>query len=250
MFPVDSAVPHRYPPFVTWGLVLVNGLAFLYQLSLSPAELEAFLYRWALVPARYSDPLWAYERGLAPDNYLPFLTNTFLHGGWFHILSNMWMLWVFGPAVEDRLGKVRFLVFYLSAGIGASIAHALANWDSPIPALGASGAISGVVGAYVRLFPRARLIVLVPVLFLPLFFEVPAVLFALIWFLLQLIQGVGQFFAPEIGGGVAWWAHIGGFVIGWLIVHQVRRTERRHRRYFADEGKLGFRPDGSWRPRA
>ena len=247
--PVDSAVPNRYPPFVVWALIFLNAVAFLYELSLSPPELARFLQQWALIPARYSDPLWAAAQGLSPDNYLPFLTNTFLHGGWFHILSNMWMLWIFGPAVEDRLGKIEFLIFYLFCGIGASVAHALANSDSAIPALGASGAISGVVGAYVRLFPRARLIVMIPVFFVPFFFEVPALVFALIWFAIQFVQGVGALLAPAVGGGVAWWAHIGGFVLGWVVITHVCKSTRRHRPYFADEGKLGFRPDGTWRPR-
>lgn len=249
MFPIDSAVPIRYPPFVVYALIAINAIVFLFELSLPPRALEAFLQHWALVPLRYSDPSWAWRHGLDPENYLPFFTNMYLHGGWFHILSNMWTLWIFGPAVEDRLGKVRFFIFYTACGIGASLAHALTNIDSAIPALGASGAIAGVIGAYMRLFPHARVIVLVPILLIPFFFEVPAAIFAAIWFFTQVVQGVGALFAPAVGGGVAWWAHIGGFAVGWAIIRQIQRSERRHRRYFADEGKLGFDPAGYRRRR-
>lgn len=244
MFPVASAVPVRFPPFVVYALVAVNVLAFVFELSLPARALEDFLQRWALVPLRYSDPNWAMRHGLDPDNYLPFFTNTYLHGGWFHIVSNMWTLWIFGPAVEDRLGKIRFFIFYSACGIGASIAHALTNLDSAIPALGASGAIAGVIGAYMRLFPHARLIVMVPILFFPLFLEVPASVFAAIWFATQVVQGVGALFAPAVGGGVAWWAHVGGFAVGWAIIRHVQQKERHYRRWYPDEGRLGFRPEG------
>ncbi len=250
MFPVASAVSHRYPPFVVWGLIAVNTAVFLFQIALPPPLLERFVFRWALVPARYFHPEWALANGLDPTDYLPFFTNMFLHGGWFHIIANMWTLWIFGPAVEDRLGKVRFLLFYLAAGLGASFAHAWVNADSAVPALGASGAIAGVIGAYMRLFPFARVIVMIPILFLPFFFEMPAALFALIWFVLQLVQGIGALLGPASAGGVAWWAHIGGFVVGWAIVRLVQRSPIRHRPYYADEGKLGFAPDGRWRKRS
>lgn len=247
MFPIDSAVPIRQPPVVVWTLLLLNAAFFLYELSLTPEELQAFLYRWALVPARYFVPGWAEAAGL-DRSPLPFLTNTFLHGGWFHIVSNMWTLWIFGPAVEDRMGSGRFLAFYLLCGIGASLAHALVNWNSTIPALGASGAISGVIGAYMRLFPLSRLIVMVPIGFIPFFFEMPAAIFAFIWFLTQVVQGVGALFAPAVGGGVAWWAHIGGFVVGFVLVPWIHRR-RRLRAWYPDEGKLGFSPDGTRRRR-
>ncbi len=244
VFPIQSAVPCRYPPFVVWGLIAVNAVAFLYQQSLPPRALDAFLYYYALVPARYAHPEWAGLVGLPPDDYLPFLTNTFLHGGWFHLISNMWMLYIFGPAVEDRMGKGRFLAFYLLCGVAASVAHTLFNLDSPIPALGASGAIAGVLGAYMRLFPLARVVVLVPILFLPYFFELPAAVFAGLWFVIQLMQGLGELSIQSVGGGVAWWAHVGGFVVGWLAVPFVRRGRRHYRDFEGDEGVLGFRPSG------
>ncbi len=247
MFPLASAVPVRTPPLVVWSLIAINAIVFLFEISLPPAAQERFLYEWALVPARYFVPEWAIRVGLDPTNPLPFLTNMFLHGGWLHIIFNMWTLWIFGPAVEDRLGKLRFLAFYLLCGLGASLAHAYVNADSTIPALGASGAIAGVIGAYMRLFPLARVIVMVPVLFFPFFFEMYAYLFALIWFLIQLFQGVGSLLAADGAGGVAWWAHIGGFIYGWLLVKPAQQPAARKRPYFADECKLGFCPDGSRR---
>ncbi|MFQ5347548.1 MAG: rhomboid family intramembrane serine protease [Rhodothalassiaceae bacterium] len=237
MFPIATAVPYRYPPFVTWSLIGVNVLVFLFQISLPPAAQAAFIHEFALVPARYAQHAGALD-------YFPFLSNIFLHGGWLHILANMWTLYLFGPAVEDRLGKGRFLLFYLGCGIGASVAHVLVNPASAIPALGASGAIAGVLGAYMRLFPLARVIVLVPILFFPYFFELPAMLFAGLWFLIQLGSGVGAIFADPNAGGVAWWAHIGGFAFGWLVMPLLHRPRHRHRPYARDEGVFGFLPTG------
>mgnify|MGYP002623218497 CR=1 FL=1 len=244
MVPIQSAVPCRYPPFVTWAIIGVNVIVFLVQSSLPPQVLEIFLYHYALVPARYMHPDWADWVGLPPDDYLPFFTNMYLHGGWLHLLLNMWSLYIFGPAIEDRLGKVRFLVFYSLCGVAASVAHALFNMDSAVPALGASGAIAGVMGAYMRLFPLANVIVVIPILFFPFFTEVPAAVFAAIWFLLQLVQGVGEMMTPSMGGGVAWWAHIGGFLVGAVVVKFIRRSNLGYRRYYRDEGVLGFRPSG------
>lgn len=244
MVPIQSAVPYRYPPFVTWAIIAVNVFVFLVQLSLPPQALDAFLYHYALVPARYAHPGWAEWIGLPPDDYLPFFTNMYLHGGWLHLLLNMWSLYIFGPAVEDRLGKVRFFVFYSLCGIAASFAHALFNMDSVVPALGASGAIAGVMGAYMRLFPLANVIVVIPILIFPFFIDMPAAVFTVIWFLLQVVQGVWEMMTPSMGGGVAWWAHIGGFVVGALVVPFIRRSSRAYRRYYRDEGVLGFRPSG------
>jgi membrane associated rhomboid family serine protease len=152
---------------------------------------------------------------------------------------NMWMLWLFGPAVEDRLGHGRFLLFYLGCGIAASLAQLATDPYSTIPALGASGAIAGVLGCTLNLFPLERVIVVVPILFLPLFFEVHAVVFIGLWFLLQILQGTVALLQPT-EGGVAWWAHIGGFITGLLVGPLLHRSERRYRIYQPDEGVLGF----------
>lgn len=244
MIPIQGALPNRYPPFFTWGLIGVNTLSFLYQAALPPEQLEAFLYNYALVPARYAYPQWADWVGLPPDDYLPFFTNMYLHGGWLHLILNMWTLYIFGPAIEDRLGAVRFFAFYSFCGVAASFAHAIVNLDSTIPALGASGAIAGVLGAYMRLFPLAQVIVVIPILFLPFFMELPAAVFAGIWFLMQVLQGIGDVVSPSMGGGVAWWAHIGGFIAGFAVIRLLHRRARRYRVYYADEGYMGFKPSG------
>jgi membrane associated rhomboid family serine protease len=244
MFPIKNAVPSRYPPLITWSLIAANCIVFFAELSLSPRELDWFLFQFALIPARYSAAFSYADGSLSLADFLPFVTNMFLHGGWIHLILNMWTLWLFGPTIEDRLGPGRYLAFYLLCGIFASVAHVLFNPGSPVPALGASGAIAGVLGCYLRLFPLARIVVMIPILFIPLFFEVPAVVFAGLWFMMQLLQGTVELFAPSAGGGVAWWAHVGGFVAGFLLAPPLHLSVRRYRPYYADEGILGFTPMG------
>jgi len=236
MFPLRTSVPLRYPPFVTWAIIGANCGMFLVERGMSETELEMFLMTFALIPARYFGP------GDANSllDYTAFITNMFLHAGWLHLILNMWMFWLFGPAIEDRLGHGRYLAFYLIAGIAASASHALVYADSTMPALGASGAIAGVLGCFMRLFAFARIIVMVPILFFPFFFEVPAWVFAGLWFLLQVVQGAADLMAPTITGGVAWWAHIGGFVTGFALTPLMRQKPRNYRPYYDDEGVLGF----------
>ena len=216
---------------VVWAIIGLNVAVFLYQLSLGPRELQALLYQHALVPLRYFSPGWAREVGLSPTNLTPFLTNTFLHGGFLHIILNMWTLYIFGPALEDRLGPVRFAVLYLLAGVAASATHALFNGASPLPVLGASGAIAGIIAAYAVRFPYAWVRVLVLIVFIPLFFSIPAVVFAGIWFFTQVVQGTSELFSPFAGEGIAWWAHIGGFVSGWVLLHWLEHSGRPAVRY-------------------
>jgi membrane associated rhomboid family serine protease len=246
MLPIQVAVPSRYPPVVTWCLIALNAGIFLFEISLSPNELELFLQRFALIPARYFGPYATPDPSVV--EYLPFLTNMFLHGGFLHLILNMWTLWLFGPTIEDRLGRARYLVFYFACGLCASIGHAFFNPTSTIPALGASGAISGVLGSFMLMFPVARLVVVVPILFFPFFFELPAVVFAGFRFVMQVLSGTVQLFMPEQAGGVAWWAHIGGFVAGVVLTPVLRQPEQRYRTYQPDEGVLGFDPSGRRRP--
>lgn len=243
MIPIRDSVPVRQPAFVTWVLIGACVAGFLFQLSLPPHAEETFLRLYGLVPARYADPAWARAAGLPPDDWLPFFSHMFLHGGWAHLLLNMWTLWLFGAAVEDRLGHGRYLAFYMACGLAAGVAHAWVNAESTVPALGASGAIAGVLGAYARLFPRAWIILLVPVLFLPLFFAVPAMTYVAVWFALQLLQGTAAALLPS-ESGVAWWAHIGGFLAGWILVPLLHRPRAFRRPLYADEGVLGFGPRG------
>jgi membrane associated rhomboid family serine protease len=235
MFPIQNAVPTRSPPLVTWALITTNCIVFLLQLSLDPADLEEFLGRFALIPAHYGA-----GAGLSPADYLAFFTMMFIHGGWLHLIFNMWTLWLFGPAIEDRMGHARYFAFYIAAGVLAAITHVIFNPGSTVPALGASGAIAGVMGCYVRLFPWSRLIVVVPILFLPLFFQVPAIVFVGIWIALQVLQGTIELLGPAAGEGIAWWVHVGGFATGLVLGPLLLKPARLYRPYFPDEGRLGF----------
>ena len=244
MIPIRNTVPSRYPATVTWTLIAINCVIFLFQITLSPIELLEFLFRFALIPARYFAALGGGRGEIALGDFLPFITMMFLHGGWLHLILNMWMLWLFGPTIEDRFGHGRYLVFYLTCGVLAGLAHAIFNPTSTEPALGASGAIAGVLGCYMRLFPFARVIVLVPILFIPLFFEVPGLVFVGFWFVTQVLSGTIDLLIPSRGGGVAWWAHIGGFIAGFAFASLLTQPERRYRAYYPDEGILGFTPTG------
>jgi len=206
-------------------IIALNVAAFLYQLSLDPQALQLFIYEHALVPARYFRPSWAGETGLSPTDLTPFVTNTFMHGGFLHIILNLWTLYIFGPALEDRLGPVRFLALYLAAGVIASLAHAVVNATSPYPLLGASGAIAGVIAAYAVRFPYAWVRVLFIIVIIPLFFNVPALVFAGLWFFMQVVQGASELFNPFGASGIAWWAHIGGFIAG---IFMLRLLEPAH----------------------
>jgi membrane associated rhomboid family serine protease len=223
MIPLKDTIPRRTFPFITVLLIVTNGLVFLYQLSLPERHLEGLVYLFGLVPARYTHPAWTVAVGLPLDEYWPFVTNTFLHGGWFHLIANMWSLYLFGDNVEDRLGHFRFFLFYLLAGVAANAVHFVVNHDSTLPVIGASGAIAGVMAAYLRLFPFGRIITLVPVFFIPYFFEIPAYFFMGFWFLTQVVSGTASLATAE-GGGIAWWAHIGGFAAGFLLIRPLCST--------------------------
>ena len=176
-------------PVVTWGLIAFNCLVFVYELALPEGTLPRFFHLYGMVPARFSSPGWSAEAGYPQSLALPFVTSMFLHGGLFHLLSNMWTLWIFGDNVEDRMGRLRYLIFYLACGLAAGLVHWLTNLDSTVPTIGASGAIAGVLGAYLVLFPRSRVVTLVPLFFWPLFFEIPALFYLGFWFVSQLLSG-------------------------------------------------------------
>ena len=229
--PIRDNVPSRRTAWLNYLLIAANAAVFLYQRTLTAREELRLVYSLGLVPARFSIPGWATQAGLPAVGYLPFLTAIFLHGGWGHLISNMWSLWLFGDNVEDRLGPGRFLLLYLGAGVAANILQYHANLTSRIPTIGASGAIAGVMGAYFLLYPRARIITLVPIFFYPLFLEIPAFFYLLLWFLTQILYAGLQ---PAGGGGVAWWAHIGGFVFGMLGSLLLARR-RPHRPWYEDE---------------
>jgi rhomboid family protein len=209
MIPLYDTLRSRRVPVVNWLLIALNALVFLYEISLSQAGLANLTGTWGLVPATLvAQPQTA---------WLTIFTSMFLHGGWFHILSNMWVLFIFGDNVEDRMGGGRYLIFYLLSGTAAALLESFFLPTSRVPMIGASGAIAGVLGAYLLLYPRARIASLVPILFIFTIIDIPAPIFLLFWFVSQLFSG-WLTLGGAAGSGVAWWAHVGGFVFGMLAV--------------------------------
>lgn len=218
MFPIHDSIPKIRTPVIVYAIIAVNVAVFLYQLSLADLGGRIFAYEYGMVPKRYFDRAWAIDFGLSPDNYWPFLTATFMHGGWLHIIVNMWTLFIFGSSLEGRMGWAPFLAFYLCCAVISTFVHGYFNQGSEAPVIGASGAVAGVIGAYAVRFPHARVTLLVPIIFIPLVFSIPAVVFAAVWFGIQLLQGAWDLATPSVGDGIAWWAHIGGFVSGLVLL--------------------------------
>jgi membrane associated rhomboid family serine protease len=220
MIPLRDIVPSRTTPIVTISLIVANVLVFLYELTLGRAVNDFTLY-FGLVPAAFS--------------WVAVFTSMFLHGGLFHVAGNMLYLWIFGDNVEDRMGHGRFLVFYLLCGTAAALAQTITAPDSVVPMVGASGAIAGVMGAYFVLYPKSRIVTLVPLFFFFQIIEVPAIFFLGIWFLMQFLSGVGSIATATSGpGGIAFWAHVAGFVAGLSGVIVFRRPERQRVEWWHD----------------
>lgn len=213
MIPLRDTQPSKCYPVVNTALIGVNVLIYLIQVS-HGAGAGQFVYDYGLVPARYSLPQ-ASQYFSAGQQVLSLVSFMFLHGGFWHILGNMWSLYIFGDNVEDCLGPVRYLVFYLLCGIASGLTHLALNFYSNVPVIGASGAIAGVMGAYVLIHPRAKILTLIPLFFIPLFFEIPAYFFLGIWFILQFVNAAGSHAGTS---GIAWWAHIGGFLSGMVLL--------------------------------
>ncbi|MDI3519523.1 MAG: hypothetical protein PWQ34_1670 [Caldanaerobacter sp.] len=218
MFPIRDNIPSRRPPVITLSLIIINSLIFFTLSSASYSTFAGFVYKYGLIPAKITKLIIS-GVPLSGSNLYPFITSMFLHGNTFHLISNMWILWLFGDNVEDRMGHIRFLIFYLLSGVIAGVFHLVFNPISPVPVVGASGAIAGIMGAYFVLFPSARIITLVPSFFLvPVFLPIPAVVYLFLWFLTQLYSGmVYSVIGGTTVGGIAWWAHIGGFISGVLL---------------------------------
>jgi membrane associated rhomboid family serine protease len=215
MIPLRDENPTRTFAFVTVVIIALNAVVFWYELSLpNRAHVEAFFANFALTPAHLT-------QAPSPDAYRTIFTSMFMHGGWFHIIGNMWFLWIFGNNIEDSVGHFKFIFFYLLCGIGAAATQVAIAPDSTVPMIGASGAVSGVLGAYLLLFPRARVLVLFPIWIFWRLFHVPAMLMLILWFGMQLLSGWGTLGATE--GGVAFWAHIGGFVAGMVLILPFKR---------------------------
>ena len=218
MIPLRDIIPSRTTPIVTISLIVANVLVFLYELTLGRAVNDFTLY-FGLVPAAFS--------------WVAVFTSMFLHGGLFHVAGNMLYLWIFGDNVEDRMGHGRFLVFYLLCGTAAALAQTITAPDSVVPMVGASGAIAGVMGAYFVLYPKSRIVTLVTLLFFFQVIEVPAIFFLGIWFVMQFLSGVGSI-GTAATGGVAVWAHVGGFLAGLSGVIVFRRPERQRVEWWHD----------------
>jgi membrane associated rhomboid family serine protease len=213
MIPLRDTTQSRSYPIVNITIIVANCLVYLLQQAQGP-RLEAFITTYGLVPARYSMPAIGSSFTLSQQLF-SFLSFMFLHGGFWHLLGNMWSLYIFGDNVEDRLGSVRYLFFFLLSGVASGLSHLLLNWHSPVSTIGASGAIAGVMGAYFLLYPKSRVLTLIPILFLPYLIEVPAYFFLGLWFVMQFLSAS---LAPAGGGGIAWWAHIGGFLFGMVLL--------------------------------
>ena len=190
---------------------------FFAMLIMPDYMVQRFLYLYGMVPIRYTNPTWAQHFGLPPDHYLSFLTSLFLHGGWAHIAMNMVFLWIFADNIEDLMGHRRFIVFYLLCGLIATYTQWYFSQELVVPVVGASGAIAGVLGAYFFRFPYARVVILVPILFFPLFFEIPAIAFLGVWVIMQLHEMTTAAMFASMASQTAWWAHLGGFAAGALL---------------------------------
>ncbi len=212
MIPIRNTLRSKNYPVVNTTIIVLNVLFFIIELA-QGERLNQFIFTYGLVPARYSIPsITSYFT--FGQQIFPFISFMFLHGGFFHLIGNMWSLYIFGDNVEDRLGPLRYLIFYLLCGLASGISHLAINWHSQIPTIGASGAIAGVMGAYMILYPKSRILTLIPIFFFFQFVEIPAVFFLGIWFIFQFLSA-----ASTAGqGGIAWWAHIGGFVFGIIFL--------------------------------
>jgi membrane associated rhomboid family serine protease len=225
MFPLKDDNPTTIVPIVTWALIAVNIAVFLYQVSLDPKALQLFAYQYGAVPALVTG-----EKSL-PANLavippsVSIFTSMFLHGGWLHLIGNMWYLWIFGNNIEEAMGRLRYLAFYLLCGFAASFSHILLNTGSVIPMVGASGAIAGVLGAYLMLYPHARVLTLVVLFFFIRMFYIPAGFMLGFWFVFQLLNG--SMAGNQNTGGVAFWAHVGGFMAGLVLVGLFKKKQVR-----------------------
>jgi membrane associated rhomboid family serine protease len=226
MIPLKDNAPRTIFPAVTLGLIAINVLVFFYQVTLDGSTLNSFVMQNGVVPVHVTQFL----NGRASVEYAlaPFFTSMFLHGGWLHLIGNMWFLWIFGDNVEDAFGSFAFLIFYLTCGISASLVQFAAEPLSRVPTIGASGAIAGVMGAYLFLYPRARVLTLIPFIFY-FTMEIPAFVMLVYWFVIQFFSGVTSLGMSHSSGGVAFWAHVGGFIVGLLLTTVFRRPARTSR---------------------
>lgn len=221
MLPIRDDIRSKSFPIANWLIILANVLVFLFQIGISQSQMDWVVLHYSFIPAKFNL--------LNPFTYLPVLTSMFMHGSWFHLLSNMWFLAIFGDNVEDRLGSGRYLLFYILGGAAAALLQFFVDPSSTVPVVGASGAIAAVMGAYLLFFPKARVLTLVPLPILAWFIRVPAVIFLGVWFVTNFFSGLQMMVTPSGAqvGGVAWWAHVGGFLFGMLAASIFDRKNRK-----------------------
>lgn len=223
MIPIRDTQRSRTRPWVNWLLILTNLMVFAYELGLTEQGLNAFTVRYGVIPAVLTRPAAFPTQALQmTSGWFSLVTSLFIHVGWVHLLGNLMYLFIFGDNVEDRLGHGRYLLFYVASGIIASLGHVFSAPASTVPTVGASGAIAGVLGAYFIMFPRARVLALIPIGFFMPMIEVPSIVFLFLWFITNLFSGVASL-GVSAQGGVAWWAHVGGFVGGMVLSLLLRR---------------------------
>jgi len=234
MIPIRDDTPTYSTPFINYLLIALNTLVFLFEVSLNPQVRQAFVYQFGVEPVRVLTALGLTQVHLPQASAVPLLTSMFLHASWLHLIGNMWVLWIFGDNIEDHLGHFPYLVFYLVSGLAASCLHILLNPNSTVPSVGASGAIAGVMGAYFLLFPSARVLTLVPLIIFFTFIWLPAWIVLGYWFVLQFLSGAATSIAYTSktgGGGIAFWAHVGGFVAGLVMIKLMPQRMRPRSRY-------------------
>ncbi len=243
MIPIKDTIHTRSFPLVNWLLIIANSLVFLLiELPLKNAQLSQLVSTYGLTPNQCAAPLLsAFARGSIPGLgvlingcTIPLITSMFLHGGWLHIIGNMWVLFIFGDNVEDRMGSIPYFIFYMICGVVSGLTQAFFAPNSNVPAIGASGAIAGVLAAYMIFFPRARVVTFVPLFIIPWFINIPSVIFIVIWFLLQFFSGVATL-GGATTGGVAYWAHVGGFISGLLLAWLIFNRPRNRPTTYPDE---------------
>ncbi len=231
MIPIRDDTPRFSTPFVTYFIIALNTLVFLFELSVNEqgrGALNGLIYHFGVVPLRFDHILAAWPASSLTGLFLPILTSMFLHASWLHLIGNMWFLWIFGDNIEDYLGHFSYLLFYVVCGFAAAITHILLNAGSRLPSVGASGAIAGVMGAYFVLYPKARVMMWFPPIF---FFHLPAWLVLGYWFFMQFLSGAATSIAEtsQTNGGIAFWAHVGGFVAGVVLIKVLPERPRRYR---------------------
>jgi membrane associated rhomboid family serine protease len=231
MIPIRDDTPRYSTPFINYFLIGLNVLVFLFEVSLDVRTRAAFLAQFGVVPAWITGAIPSYLHAQQGFSLLPIVTSMFLHASWLHLIANMWVLWIFGDNIEDHLGHFLYLIFYLLSGIAASLLHIFFNLGSTVPSVGASGAIAGVMGAYFMLFPSARVLTLVPIIFFFSFIWLPAWIVLGYWFVVQFLSGAATSIAysQQTGGGIAFWAHVGGFVAGIVMIKILPQRIRRNR---------------------